>query len=70
MIYDEKILLILAHRWGMTTSDVAARVRPLFGHSSRTHSSYIRSRLLDLEKRGLVKRLDNEKPVCWQRTQP
>lgn len=63
--YDRKILIVLDTVGGYTTSDVADRVWPEFGGSRRTHSAAVRSWLLDLEKKGLVKRLDDEKPVCW-----
>ena len=49
------------------TRDVAARVRPMFGTSVYMHSATVRSWLLHLEKLGLVRRLDDEKPVCWVR---
>ncbi|WP_241299572.1 MULTISPECIES: hypothetical protein [Burkholderia cepacia complex] len=63
--YDHKILIVLDTVGGYTTSDVADRVWPEFGGSRRTHSAAVRSWLLALEKKGLVKRLDDEKPVCW-----
>ena len=64
---DMKILGVLDTRGGTQTCDVASRVKPQFGHSKRTHSGAVRSWLIALEKLGLVKRLDNQKPVCWLR---
>jgi phage head maturation protease len=63
--YDKKILAALDTRGAFTTSQVAAKVAPMFGHNKRTHSGAVRSWLLRLEAAGLVKRLDNQKPVCW-----
>ena len=39
-----------------------------FNRTKRQHSGDVRSWLLDMEKRGLVKRMDDQKPVCWLRT--
>lgn len=63
--YHQKILDALDTQASFLTGDVAKRVSPQFGHSSRTHSGAIRSWLLELEQAGLVKRLDDQKPVCW-----
>ncbi|BBA45405.1 TPA: hypothetical protein ACK3Q6_005539 [Burkholderia cepacia] len=63
--YDQKILVVLDTVGGYTTSDVGDRVWPEFGVNRRTASAAVRSRLLDLEAKGFVKRLDDEKPVCW-----
>jgi len=50
-----------------TTKDIAERV-PRFGSNVHQQSGAVRSWLMVLEKRGLVKRLDDQKPVCWLRT--
>ncbi|WP_175693959.1 hypothetical protein [Burkholderia ambifaria] len=63
--YDRKILAVLDTDGGFTTTEVARRVEPTFGGSRHTHAGAIRSWLVQLERRGLVKRLDDEKPVCW-----
>jgi len=63
--YEQRTLATLDTDGGFTTGDVAKRVQPMFGHSMRTHSAAVRQWLLGLERRGLVKRLDDEKPVCW-----
>ena len=65
--YERKVLAVLDQHGAMLTRDVAAEVRPMFGHNSRTHSAAVRCWLLSLEKQGLVRRLDNQKPVCWLR---
>ncbi|AZW31529.1 hypothetical protein [Bordetella bronchiseptica] len=64
--YEKKVLAALDRPGAMLTRDVAAKVRPMFGHSTYTHSGAVRSWLLSLEKQGLVTRLDDKKPVCWQ----
>ena len=63
--YDKKILDVLDSAGAYTTADVAKRVTPQFGHNRRTHSGAVRSWLINLERKGLVKRLDDQKPVCW-----
>ncbi|AVG44144.1 hypothetical protein LMG3410_01570 [Achromobacter aegrifaciens] len=64
--FERKVLAALDGHGALLTRDVAANVRPMFGHSVYIHSAAVRQWLLSLEKRGLVRRLDNEKPVCWQ----
>jgi len=66
--YEKKVLAALEWRGGMLTRDVADRVRPRFGNSQHQHSAAVRSWLMRLEKLGLVRRLDDKKPVCWVRT--
>lgn len=65
--YERKVLNALAWFGGFTTGQVAERVSPMFGGNKRQHSAAVRSWLLGLEKKGLVKRLDDQKPVCWTR---
>lgn len=65
--YEKKVLDALKWQGGMLTRDVAARVRPMFGTSVYMHSAAVRSWLLHLEHLGLVRRLDDKKPVCWVR---
>ena len=67
--YERKVLAVLAADGGYTTGVVAERVSPMFGGNKRAHSSAVRSWLLGLERRGLVKRMDDEKPVCWMLAQ-
>ncbi|MFY3648412.1 hypothetical protein ACOTET_30040 [Achromobacter xylosoxidans] len=64
--YEKKVLAALAGPGALLTRDVADRVRPRFGTSQHQHSGAVRAWLLHLEKLGLVRRLDAEKPVCWQ----
>ncbi len=66
--YDHKILAALDTFGGYTTSDVAAKVQPQFGSNKRQHSGAVRLWLVDLERRGLVRKLDDQKPVCWVKT--
>lgn len=66
--YEKKILSLLDDVGGYTTGIVADIVGPRFGHSKRAHSAFIRGKLLDLEKRGVVTRMDEGKPVCWMLT--
>jgi hypothetical protein len=63
--YHQKVLAQLDTRGGSTTSQVAGLVEPMFGHSRRTHSGAVRAWLLELEAAGLVRKLDDQKPVCW-----
>lgn len=65
--YQTQVLNALDDRSGMLTGDVAKEVSPQFGHSRRTHSAAVKQWLLGLEKRGLVSRMDNQKPVLWVR---
>ncbi|MCK4120406.1 hypothetical protein ACI2UK_24460 [Ralstonia nicotianae] len=63
--YDRKILAVLDTTGGYTTADVAKHVTPVFADNRRMHSAAVRSWLVQLERKGLVKRLDDLKPVCW-----
>jgi len=61
----EQILSVLDTDGGFETGAVARRISPIFGHNARTHSAFVRNELLRLESEGLVRRLDENKPVCW-----
>ena len=63
--YDKKILATLEGPGALLTRDIAKRVQPQFGNT-RQHSGAIRSWLVQLERRGYVERLDDQKPTCWQ----
>jgi hypothetical protein len=63
--YERKILDALDTRGATLTGEVAKAVQPIFGINQRQHSGAIRSWLVGLEKKGLVRRLDDQKPVCW-----
>ncbi|KQP36122.1 hypothetical protein [Pseudorhodoferax sp. Leaf274] len=65
--YDTQIMVYLSKVGGSTTGTIANYVRPMFGHSARTHSAFIRTRLLALQKEGKVAPMDELKPVAWVR---
>jgi len=68
--YEKKVLAALPSDGGLLTRDVAKKVQPMFGNTNHMHSAAVRSWLLHLEHLGLVRRLDDEKPVCWQLAPP
>ena len=55
------VLKVLSLDGAYLTRDVARRT---IG-SGRMHSACVRQWLLELERKGLVRRMDEEKPVCW-----
>ena len=64
--YEEKILTILDDKWGQTTRRVAERCGHVAGGINRaSQSSLVLNSLKRLEKRGLVKRLDDQLPIAW-----
>lgn len=63
--YKTKILAVLDTRGDFTTGQVTRNVSPRFGVNQRQHSGAIRSWLLQLKADGLVRELDDRKPVCW-----
>ncbi|MCA3183936.1 hypothetical protein [Cupriavidus sp.] len=62
--HESEVLRALRGTGASTTSVVAYSVGFRYGNN-RMHGQYVRRLLLDLEMRGLVTRLDDEKPVCW-----
>lgn len=66
---QQKILDALDTLGGFTTGQVAERVSPMFGHNKSTHSRAIRQQLLALKDAGLVREMDDQKPVCWIKTE-
>lgn len=60
------ILCSLSEAGGWTSGQIARGL----GHYSdtRKHGAIIRSRLLEMERRGWVGRLDEKAPVAWVRT--
>jgi hypothetical protein len=66
--YDQKILAVLDTMGGFTTAQVAVKMQQQFGGNKRQHSSAVRSWMVDLERRGLVRKLDDQKPDCWVKT--
>lgn len=65
--HEKEVLRVLRGTGAATTGWVAQEVSFRHGNN-RMHAHYVRSRLIDLENRGLVKRLDYQKPVCWMLT--
>ncbi|MGA3983458.1 hypothetical protein ACI2TD_18040 [Ralstonia nicotianae] len=63
--FDKKVLAVLDTIGGYTTAEVMKRVTPVFADNRRMHSAAVRSWLVQLERKGLVRRLDDLKPVCW-----
>jgi hypothetical protein len=63
------ILTVLSDGFGgcYLTRDIAKKT-PMFGHNMRIHSGSTRSWLVEMEKAGLVKRLDDDKPTVWAAT--
>lgn len=65
------ILELLDETAGSLTGDIARKVPNIHcgPHANRIHSAWIRQDLLALKQRGLVIELDDQKPVCWCRTE-
>lgn len=52
---------------GRTNADLAWRIARQPGiNTPRQHAAFVKGILLDMEKRGLIKRMDDEKPIVWQ----
>lgn len=78
--HHKHILSVLSTDGGFTTGDVARRAGDAdnppsclavsAGHSPRMRSAAVRAWLLELENAGMVRRLDDQKPVCWVRVEP
>lgn len=68
--YEQKTLEACEYEGGYATGGIAERVTPMFGHNRRTHSAFVRLQLLSLEKKGLVGKIDSEKPDIWVRLRP
>ena len=64
---EREALAALTEDAGFTTGQVAKRV-PNGHHNGHIHSAWVRGDLLEMEKLGLVRRLDDQKPGCWCRT--
>lgn len=67
---EDKILEVLARTVassGRTNADIAWRIgrQPGMG-TPRQHAAFVKGILLSMEKRGLIKRMDDEKPIVWQ----
>ncbi|MGK2829182.1 hypothetical protein ACSI5F_03635 [Ralstonia pseudosolanacearum] len=61
----ERLILNVLENGAFTTGAIAQQVTFFYGSNRHQHSAYIRRLLLDLERRGFVRRLDDEKPVVW-----
>ena len=62
------ILECLSLNAGLTTARVSKAILKelsMFGVNMHQHSGATRSWLNELHKAGMVRHLDNEKPVCW-----
>lgn len=65
---DIAVLRALDEDGGFTTGEAARRSGVSFGHNNHTRSGAVRAWLLHMQKEGLVRPLDNQKPVAWVRT--
>jgi hypothetical protein len=65
--HDFKILSALAEDGGFTALAIADRSGVGDGNG-RMRSGAMRSWLALLEARGLVAKMDDQKPICWIRT--
>lgn len=65
---DKAILAALSTDGGFVTGEVSKKVVRPQGRTTRTHSAAVRQQLLVLEGAGLVRKLDDQKPVCWVKT--
>ncbi|ENZ78080.1 MULTISPECIES: Lrp/AsnC family transcriptional regulator [Ralstonia] len=63
--FETAILNVLDGHGGYTTGQIAERIDFQFGHNRRVHSAAVRTLLLGLEKQGVIKRMDDQKPDCW-----
>ncbi|MCK8652985.1 Lrp/AsnC family transcriptional regulator [Ralstonia insidiosa] len=68
--FETAILKVLDGPGGYTTGQVAERIDYQFGHNRRVHSAAVRTLLLGLERQGVIKRLDDQKPDCWVKAVP
>jgi len=63
---QKPILAVLSEDGGFTTNRVAVMAR---GNANLRHKSQmVRRELLELKRLGLVRELDDQKPVAWCRT--
>ena len=68
---EHEALSVLTDDWGTSTNDVGytcwKRYGRTLGSTPQKRSAAWLQVMLRLERRGLVRRLDDEKPVAWQR---
>lgn len=62
---EQAIIRVLGREAGWTTGQIARKVIELRDGTSYTRSARVRKVLLGLQKRGIVKPLDDLKPVAW-----
>jgi hypothetical protein len=62
---DQAILSSLQKDGGWIIRDIAGGIPQPAGMSNRQHSALINQRLHIMETNGLVRRLDDEKPIAW-----
>jgi len=62
---DKMILNVLNTEHGSASGQIAKKVAFNLSENPRVHAAGIRSRLMELERKGFVKHLNNEKPVTW-----
>lgn len=62
-----EMLAMMSDRWGTTTGDLAQRHSRLqhCGANRHQQSASALAVLRQLEAQGVVKKLDNEKPIAW-----
>jgi hypothetical protein len=65
--YENEILLVLSEVGGFTTGQIARKVSG--GSNPRRDTQLVRQVLLRLESACLVKKMDDQKPVAWSRTE-
>lgn len=65
---ERRILLALATDGGLTSYDVATLAEIKVGCSPRVRSGAALSWLKRMETKGLVRRMDDEKPIAWIKT--
>lgn len=65
---ERQILSVLDERGGLPTGRVAKLVPDKLDIGAQRYSRDMRMALTSLCGRGLVDRLDDQKPVCWVRT--
>jgi hypothetical protein len=64
------LLKVLSEDGGFTTGRVSELAQNIsYGGNNRQRSGAIRAWLMELKQQGLVVFLDDQKPICWKRTQ-
>jgi hypothetical protein len=63
-----EVLRVLDEEAGLLTGEAARRAKFNYGSNQRQRSGAVRSWLDAMKRDGLVRFLDDKKPVCWVRT--